>query len=120
MRVLALFLLILPGCMTRAEEDDIANVCFAAERAGAKTARIRRRRRRRPPTFLREHVKTESPAKRALEPLARREGRRPLELSDRGGLGDRGRAVMRTIGCVADPKRSSRARGVRCERAPGR
>lgn len=80
MRALLVVLVIsFTGCMSQAEKDDVTNICFAADKAGAADIKDPSEKAIRAANFLRENVKTEkwktwlkksavmSPAKRTLE-----------------------------------------------------
>jgi hypothetical protein len=79
MRAALVAVVFLAGCMSQEEKDDITNICFAAEKAGAADTKDPSEKAIKSANFLRENVKTEkwkawlknaagkSPAKRTLD-----------------------------------------------------
>jgi hypothetical protein len=59
MRSLLLLLVLVPGCMSQAEKDDIANICFAPERSGVKADKDTSQKAMKMATFLKEKLTTQ-------------------------------------------------------------
>ncbi len=79
-RAFLVLALALPGCMSQAEKDDIANICFAPERSGAKADEDTSQKARRMATFLQEKLTTDKWKMWMRNAATMDAGRRSLDL----------------------------------------
>jgi hypothetical protein len=90
MRALLLVVaVVLAGCMSKAEKEDIANICFAAERSGAKAEKSSSEKATKMAAFLKENLQTDTWKNFFKKAATMDEGKRTLTIrraADDAGL----------------------------------
>jgi hypothetical protein len=90
MRALALLLpVVLAGCMSKAEKEDIANICFATERSGAKSEKTSSEKAIKIAAFLKQNLQTDTWKNFFKKAASMDEGKRTLTIrraADDAGL----------------------------------
>ena len=80
MRVALLAVVMLAGCMSQAEKDDITNICLAVDKSGASTIKDPSEKAMKVASYLRENVKTEKWKTFFKKAATMTEAKRTLEL----------------------------------------
>ena len=73
-------LALVPGCMSQAEKDDIANICFAPERSGVKADKDQSQKAMKMAAFLKEKLTTDKWKTWMKKAATMDQGKRSLDL----------------------------------------
>ncbi|MGZ3422402.1 MAG: hypothetical protein ACXVEF_34890 [Polyangiales bacterium] len=91
MRALLLLSVMLAGCMSKAEKEDIENICFASERSGANAEKSTSEKAVKMAQFLKKNLQTDTWKKFFEKAATMNEGKRTLTIrkaADEAGIKD--------------------------------